>query len=167
MVRRPLFVKRVSYNGSMQSDRPLEEATRVNEVLTEELLGELFDSPDPSVFAKKHEIEATSLSEYLNDLLADKGLARADVVRAAGLNETFGYQIFKGQRNPSRDKVLQIALAMGLTLRETNRALRVAGASDLYCKNRRDAIVIFCINKGYSLQKTDEELYRFGEETIG
>lgn len=140
---------------------------RVKEPLTEELLDELLASPDPAKFAKRHRLGEPSLAEHLNELLEEKGLARIDVVRAAGLNETFGYQIFKGQRNPSRDKVLQIALAMNLDLRETNRLLRIAGVSDLYCKNRRDAIVIFCIDKGYTLLKTDEELYRFGEETLG
>lgn len=89
------------------------------------------------------------------------------MVRAAGLNETFGYQIFKGQRNPSRDKVLQIALAMELGIRETNRLLKAAGVNELYCKDRRDAIVLFCVDHGYSLQKTNEELYRFDEETLG
>ena len=84
----------------------------------------------------------------------------------ADLNDTFGYQIFKGTRHPSRDKVLQIAFAMALTLRETNRALTAAGASELYCKDRRDAIIIFCLDRGCSLQKVNEELYRFGERTI-
>lgn len=138
----------------------------MKEPLTEELLDELLSSPDPAKFAKKHRIGEPSLADCLNGLLDEKGLERIDVVRAAGINETFGYQIFKGQRNPSRDKVLQIAFAMGLDLRETNRLLRVSGASDLYCKNRRDATLIFCLDKGYSLRKTDEELYRFGEETL-
>ena len=84
----------------------------------------------------------------------------------ADLNETFGYQIFTGARNPSRDKVLQIAFAMALTLRETNRALRAAGTSSLNPKFRRDAIIIFCIGQGCSLQKVNEELYRLGEETV-
>ncbi|MDO4443650.1 MAG: helix-turn-helix transcriptional regulator, partial [Slackia sp.] len=95
----------------------------MKEPLTEELLEELLASPDPAKFAKKHRIAAPTLADYLDDLLEEKGLARIDVVRAAGLNETFGYQIFKGQRNPSRDKVLQIAFAMRLDLRETNRLL--------------------------------------------
>lgn len=138
----------------------------MKEPLTEELLGELLSSPDPVKFAKKHRLADKSLSECLGELLEEKGLARIDVVREAGLNETFGYQIFKGQRNPSRNKVLQIAFAMHLDLRETNRLLRAAGVNDLYCKNRRDAIVIFCLDKGYTLRKTDEELYRFGEETL-
>lgn len=138
----------------------------MKEPLTEELLDELLASPDPVKFAEKHRIGEPSLADYLNSLLDEKGLERIDVVRAARINETFGYQIFKGQRNPSRDKVLQIAFAMGLDLRETNRLLRVSGASDLYCKNRRDAILIFCLDKGYSLCKTDDELYRFGEDTL-
>lgn len=139
---------------------------RVEEPLTEELLTQLLDAPDPATFAKQQHISSRSLPQYLDDLLVEKGLVRSEVVRAAGLNDTFGYQIFVGQRNPSRNKVLQIALAMRCTLRETNRMLQAAGSNELYCKNRRDAIIIFAIDKGYSLQKTDDELYRFGEETI-
>ena len=137
------------------------------EPLTEELLHELLDAPSPVAFTDLHGIGQRSLPAYLDELLAQKKLKRSDVVRAAGLNETFGYQIFKGQRNPSRDKVLQIAFAMALSLRETNRLLKAGGANELYCKNRRDAIMIFCIDHAYSLQKTNEELYRFGEETLG
>lgn len=138
-----------------------------SEPLTEELLHELLDAPSPVAFTEHHGISHRTLTEYLNELLAQKGLKRAEVVRAAGINETFGYQIFKGQRNPARDKVLQLALAMGLSLRETNRLLKAAGSNELYCKDRRDAIVLFCIDHGCSLQKTDEELYRFGEKTLG
>ena len=82
------------------------------------------------------------------------------------LNHTFCSQIFMGQRGAARNKVLQLALALGLTLKEADRLLQAAGASGLYCKDRRDAIIIFCLDHGYSLQKTDEELYRFGEDTI-
>ena len=99
-------------------------------------------------------------------MLEKKGLRRSRVIRMADLNETFGYQIFKGERNPGRDKVLQICFAMALTLRETNRALEAAGVSSLYSKDRRDAIIIFCIDRGCGLQKVNEELYRFGEPTI-
>ena len=63
-------------------------------------------------------------------------------------------------------KVLQIAFAMALSLRETNRALRAAGTNELNAKCRRDAIIIFCLDRGCSLQKVNEELYRFGEETV-
>ena len=107
--------------------------------LTEELLAELLDAPSIDGYVAGHDFPATTLSAYLQQLLDEKGLARSRVVRMADLNETFGYQIFTGARNPSRDKVLQIAFAMALTLRETNRALTAAGVSNLNCKSRRDA----------------------------
>lgn len=138
----------------------------MEEPLTEELLSELLSSPSVDEFVNSGNVGERSLSEYLQQLLIEKGLKQSEVVRDAGLNNTFGYQIFKGTRKASRNKVLQIAFAMGLNLRETDRLLQAAGANELYCKNRRDAIIIFSVKHGYSLQKTEEELYRFGEETI-
>lgn len=136
------------------------------EPLTEGLLDELLSAPNPEAYLDSHDFGERTLSEYLQRLLEEKHLERAQVVRMANLNETFGYQIFKGERNPSRNKVLQIAFAMALSLRETNRALSAAGVNALNCKNRRDAIIIFCIDRGCFLQKVNEELYRFGEETV-
>lgn len=136
------------------------------EPLTEGLLDELLSAPNPEAYLDSHDFGERTLSEYLQRLLEEKHLERAQVVRMANLNETFGYQIFKGERNPSRNKVLQIAFAMALSLRETNRALSAAGVNALNRKNRRDAIIIFCIDRCCSLQKVNEELYRFGEETV-
>ncbi len=136
------------------------------ERLTEEVLQELLESSSLDSFVDQAEFSSCTLAEYLQRLLEKKHLKRSRVVRMADLNETFGYQIFTGTRNPSRDKVLQIAFAMALTLRETNRALVSAGVSALDPKCRRDAIVIFCVDHGCSLQKVNEELYRLGEETI-
>ena len=65
----------------------------MKEPLTEELLEELLAAPDPHVFAEKHKLEKRTLSCYLQQLLDEKGLERAEVIRRAGLNDTFGYQI--------------------------------------------------------------------------
>ena len=82
------------------------------------------------------------------------------------MNPTFGYQVFVGTRGAGRNTVLQIAFAMHLSLRETNRLLQAAGANVLYAKNRRDVIIIYCLTHGASLMKANETLYGFGEETI-
>lgn len=139
---------------------------KMKEPLTEELLEELLNSSDPKKFADKYDIESKTLSEYLQQLLDEKELRRPDVIKRASINDTFGYEIFMGKKNPSRDYVLRIAFAMSLNLRETNRMLKLSHANELYVKNRRDAIIVFCLDKGHSLQKTDEELYRFNEQTI-
>ena len=112
--------------------------------MTEDLLNELLDSPDPAAFASKHKLACRSLPDYLQQLLDERGL----------------------RRNPSRNKLLQLAFAMKLSLRETNRLLQAGGCNELYCKNRRDAIIIFCINHGETLQTADEQLYAFHEDTI-
>ncbi len=138
----------------------------MREQLTEKLLEELLSTSSIDDYLQEHDQTSPTLAEYLSQLLEKKRLERSQVVRMANLNDTFGYQIFKGTRNPSRDKVLQIAFAMALNLRETNRALSAAGVNGLYCKNRRDAIIIYCLDHGCSLQKVNEELFRFGEETI-
>lgn len=138
----------------------------MDERITEELLAELLASPSIEGFLDENAINEVTLSEYLQQLLDKKGLKRAEVIRKANLNATFGYQVFTGARGAGRDTILQLVFAMELTLREANRLLQAAGVNGLYCKSRRDGIIIFCIEHSYSLQETDEELYRFGEETI-
>lgn len=138
----------------------------MDERITEELLAELLASPSIEGFLDENAINEVTLSEYLQQLLDKKSLKRAEVIRKANLNATFGYQVFTGARGAGRDTILQLVFAMELTLREANRLLQAAGVNGLYCKNRRDGIIIFCIEHSYSLQETDEELYRFGEETI-
>lgn len=147
----------------------------MEEVLTEKLLEELLAADDLREFVGPNGSSCLgvsagsgepSLSDYLNRLLEEKGLKRSDVVRRAGLNSTFGYQIFTGSRKASRDKLLQLAFAMGRTLREANRLLRYGEAGALYCKNRRDAIIVFALDRGYSLQEVEEALFSLGEDTI-
>lgn len=140
----------------------------MDEPLTEELLDELLSSPSPQAFLDKHEPGERVLAQYLQELLSVHNLKRKDVVHAAQINETYGYLIFRGDRaHPSRDILLQLSFAMGLSLRETNRLLQAGNVSSLYCKNRRDAILIFCIDRELSLAKTNETLFDFGEAVLG
>jgi hypothetical protein len=137
--------------------------------LTEELLNDLVSSSNLGDFLEEHDRDMTdrSLADYLQQLLAEKNLKQSRVVRMSGLAEHYGREIFSGKKcHPDRDKVLSIALAMALDRRETNRLLTAAGVSERYSKNRRDAIIIFCLDRGCSLQKVNEELYRFDERTV-
>ena len=138
----------------------------MEEPLTEELLDELTSESPSFDFFDARNFPYSSASEYLASLLEEKGLKRSEVVAAAGLNSTFGYQIFTGARNASRDKLLQLSFAMHLSQHETDRLLMLAGHSPLYVKVRRDAIILFCMKKGFSFDQVEETLFRFGEKTI-
>ena len=85
----------------------------MNEPLTEDLLDELLNSPSPTDYVEDRQLQKRNLSQYLQQLLDEHGLVRKDVVRAAGIDATYGYQLFTGQRsNPSRDKTLALAFAL-------------------------------------------------------
>ena len=138
----------------------------MTEKLTEELLERLLASSSPEAYLAENAIDDRNLSEYLFHLLDSKGLTRAQVARASTVNNTFVYQAFKGERGMSRDNYIKLAFGLGCNLRETQRLLRQAGVSELWCKDRRDAVIILCIEHGLDLAQTDDELYRLGIDTL-
>ena len=123
-----------------------------HEPLTEELLARLLASATPQEY-----LDQTQVGE--RDFAA--------VLRACDVSPSFGYQVFQGTRRPSRDTAIALAFGLGCSLREAQRLLRRAGHSELYCKVRRDAVIIFCLEHGYTQFECDDELFRLGEKTIG
>ena len=60
-----------------------------------------------------------TLSEYLMALLKQRNLRRSDVVRNSDLEKAYVYQIFNGEKNPSRDKLIAITFGLHLPAEET------------------------------------------------
>ncbi|MCQ2515178.1 MAG: XRE family transcriptional regulator [Ruminococcus sp.] len=105
------------------------------------------------------ELLFSSISEYLEMMLNEKGLKKSEVIEKSNLDKNYAYQIFNGNKtNPSRDKILMLAFGMRLTLEETRKLLKLCSLSDLYVRNPRDTVIIFCINKGMSLITCNEYL---------
>lgn len=136
------------------------------ERLTEDLLARLLASDSPQAYLDQDEIIDRLLSDYLADLLKDRNIKRADVVRASGLNPTVVYDIFAGKSKPGRNNAIMLAFGLHASLRETQRILRLAGVSELWPKLRRDAIIIWRINQGMSREACDDELWNFEEKTL-
>lgn len=136
------------------------------EPLTDELLQQLLQSATPEAYLAQADLPERSLPDYLFALLNEKNLHRADVIRASGLNATFAYQVFQGTRRIGRDHAIMLAFGLGCTLVETQRLLRLAGVSELWCKVRRDAIIIYCVDRGMTREECDDELFRLGEPTL-
>ena len=135
---------------------------------TNELLSEIKQSTEIKSFLSKNNkyIKNLTLKEYLNILLKEKNISRKYVIKKSELNYTYGYQILNGTRKPTKDKLIQLAFGIGTNVEETNRILLIADAGGLYSKNRRDCIIIFAINKGLSLQQTNELLFKLNERLI-
>ncbi len=140
--------------------------TNSPEHLTEDLLKRLLSSTSIDVYLDEEETVDCNLPVYLRSLIDARDIKRSDVARQSGLNPTVVYDIFAGKSKPGRNHAIMLALGIGCTLRETQRLLRLDGMAELWCKNRRDAIIIWCIKNDMSRACTDDELYRLGESTL-
>lgn len=107
-----------------------------------------------------------SLPTYLRKWLKDKGLSKADVVRASGLNRAYVYQIFLGRKYPSRDKVIALAFGLGLNAQEVQTLLKQAGYRELYPRDPRDALLLFAIERRKTIIDANELLYEHNIEVL-
>ena len=86
-----------------------------------------------------------SLSERLRELTSRAGLTRSALAAKAGVDRYYIYDILRGRKNPSADKLVCIAMALGLELPETEELLRLADRPRLYARHPRDSILIFAL----------------------
>ena len=107
-----------------------------------------------------------SFMDYLKSLPAVKEKTDSDLIKLSGIEKSYYYQIMKGTRNPSRNKLLALAIGAGLSLRETNRALELAGLAPLYPKNRRDIIITVGINQHATVIDLNILLDKYNEEVL-
>ena len=104
---------------------------------------------------------------YFHSLPAVQELTDTDMIRQSGIEKSYYYQIMKGTRRPSRDKLIRLCIGAKLTLRETTRALELNGSAPLYPKNRRDIILTVAINQRASVMDANLLLDQYGEEPLG
>lgn len=136
------------------------------ERLTEDLLERLRASASPEAYLAEGMTIDRSLPDYLFQLLHEREIKRAHVARDAGLNPTVVYDIFSGKSKPGRDHAIMLAFGLRCSVRETQRLLRLAGVAELWAKQRRDAIIIWCVEQGMTREACDDELWSLGEPTL-
>ena len=136
---------------------------------TSKIVEELGLCPDFTTFynENKQYLITTTLSEMLEQLLNKKGLKKSDVIKQSEMSEVYGYQIFSGIRVPERNKLLCLAVAMGLNIDEMQILLKTAGYTPLYVKLPFDSVVLYGICKGMSVIEINELLYEYGLDTLG
>lgn len=104
--------------------------------------------------------------EWLGWLIKQKGLRKADVARRSRLNRTFAYQIMSGKRHASRNKLIQLAFGMGLSITTTNELLERSGHNRLDPHNKRDVVIAYCLVHALDVGVCNEHLLREGLEML-
>ena len=135
------------------------------ERLTEELLHELLDAPTVDSFLGSHELPDISLSDYLQQLLEEKHLERVRVVRMADLNETFGYQIFTGERHPSSGTADRLRYGFERARDQSGADGCGRGAPGTFSVDAIRSFSFVSIELA-RCKRLAEELNRLGEDTI-
>ena len=132
---------------------------------TEELVNEITQGKSVAEYlaSNRGEFLDIPLSAHLKELLQKKGMRVSQAADKSNKGE-YIYQVFRGIKNPGRDVVLCIALAMKLDLEETQQLLRIMDF--VYDRNKRDSMVIFGIARGISVVEVNDILYEFGEECL-
>ena len=108
-----------------------------------------------------------TVPEYLLSMLKAKDLTKGDVIKKSGLEKGYAYQIFNGTKeNPSRDKLLSLAIAMRMELDEVTKLMKIAKLPELYIRDPRDSIIIYAIERKYSVMETNFLLEERGKEIL-
>lgn len=146
----------------------METEQKVTSFPTEELLRLLRRANSFEQFWQENGDKLTDirLPEMFALLLDAHQLTRQQVIEGANLERSSGYQIFCGTRHPRRDTLLRIAIAMRLMLNETQQLLRVAQLGELYAKNRRDAVIIYCLEHRLDLIEAELMLEKIKEPSL-
>lgn len=134
---------------------------------TAQLENELTDAKDVKDYLAVNEDELThyTLATYLQFLLEQKHLTKKKVIAKSELG-TYAYHIFDGKKNAGRNKVLALALAMQLNVKEAQHLLYYAGAAPLYARNTWDSAVLFALQKHASVNETNTMLEQLGEPPV-
>lgn len=110
---------------------------------------------------------ARPFMEYMNARLKERGLTKQEVILAADLPEKYGYRLLEEERHTQkRDIYLRLCYAAGLTLKEAQRALRLAGQEELYARIPRDAALIVGFEQRMKVDAVNEMLESNGFEPL-
>lgn len=135
---------------------------------TVELQYELEHMDDIREFKQYNQSEfiESTLTDFLFQMLIKYKLERKDVIKRAELDNTYGYQIFDGRKSPKRNKIIQLAFGFPLTVAETQKALKLGGANELYVRKKRDAYLMFALARKMTITEVNELLFSEGEEIL-
>ena len=99
------------------------------------------------------------IGNYLRELLVKYDKKDSAVSKAAYLDHSYVGHIVNGKKkNPSRDALICICLAIGTTAEEAQYLLKYAGQAPLYVRRMRDVIIWFGFMKRTDLDTVDAQL---------
>ena len=138
---------------------PITEAENNN--TTQELLKQLSNKEtDFAEFVSraKNSFIKKDLNDTWQKLIEKSKLSKSDIINKSDIGYTYFYDILRGEKCPSRDKIVRLILAMQLELDDCQTVLELYNWAPLYAKDKRDSAMIYAINNKLSVWSLDELL---------
>lgn len=135
---------------------------------TDEMIDKLLKSNNIEQYIKENQeyfVDLT-ISRFLSEYIKSKNFTKSRVIKDAEISEIFGFQVLSGARNPSRNTLLSLCIAMKMSLDEVQSSLKIAGFAPLYPKHKRDSIIIMGISKSDTVCTINNTLYDNDEDTL-
>ncbi|MGE4483685.1 MAG: hypothetical protein AB7C97_01085 [Oscillospiraceae bacterium] len=142
---------------------------QINQVRTSTLFRLLFKTSNIKEFVEKNadDMRLPSFSEYISGLCADRGEVPERIIKRADIERSFGHQLFKGTKKPSRDTVLQLAFGFEADVDTAQELLKYAGMSTLYPRVKRDAAILYCLHNRFTIVEAQNVLHDMKLPLIG
>ncbi len=135
---------------------------------TEWMKNKLLESDDISsvIEAATDIFVERSFAVRINQILEEKGLSKSDVTKGSGLSTAYIYELFNGYKKPTRDRCILLGFGLKTSYSEIQELLKLCDLRELYPKKKREAVIIFCLNKKMSITETDGMLFELNEATL-
>ncbi len=120
---------------------------------TDRLVSEIKSTNDIEHYLRENsgEFYEEMFLRTLKEHYANSGLTQEALAERSMLSHGYVNNVLNSAKRPSRDTVIKLAFGLGLKVNEANRLLKLAGHGELCPRVERDAILLFCLNKGVSL----------------
>ena len=103
-----------------------------------------------------------SFSGYLLGLITKKGLKKSEVYAAANITKQYFSKLLNDQVNPSKEKVLALAVGLKLNIKEAEELLQYAGYAFSPISQTDQVVKYFIEHKDYNVLKIDIVLFDYG-----
>lgn len=93
---------------------------------------------------------------YWKELLEKSCIVKSDIINRSDIGYTYFYDIIRGDKIPSRDKIVRLILSMELSLEDCQNTLKLYNWAQLYAKDKRDSAMIYALNHKMTVWQLNE-----------
>lgn len=136
---------------------------------TEKILNQLDgDKTFTEIFKEnKESFSYKTVGEYILEEIENRNTTKAKIIKISGINKRFFFDIMSSKKRPSRRYIIRIFLALELDLKDVQWYLKACDYPQLYAREKRDAVIIYCINHSLPVPECNTMLNKVGLENLG